>query len=93
MAWNKASLQVFVHGGNSSGWVYPMAASIPREWLSKCQQAVPRPQWEPIIYYVAAVALMYALLVVRSIVSSIMMVSNAQILTDFERGGVVFGSG
>uniref|UniRef100_A0A914XGB6 Transmembrane protein 131 n=1 Tax=Plectus sambesii TaxID=2011161 RepID=A0A914XGB6_9BILA len=62
-SWNEAAMQIYMHM-NGTPWVYPIAASIPREWLSKCHAALPRPHFEQLMYYSCVSALIFCLVCV-----------------------------
>lgn len=57
MSWNEAALQLYMHM-NSTSWMFPIAAAIPKHMLSKCYSALPRPPFEGFMYYSCVSALM-----------------------------------
>uniref|UniRef100_A0AAF5CZB1 Transmembrane protein 131-like conserved domain-containing protein n=1 Tax=Strongyloides stercoralis TaxID=6248 RepID=A0AAF5CZB1_STRER len=63
MSWNEAALQLYMHM-NSTSWMYPIAASIPKHMLSKCYSALPRPPFEGFMYYSCVSALIFCLICV-----------------------------
>jgi hypothetical protein len=56
MSWNEAGLQLYMHM-NGSAWLFPLAASLPRDMLAKCHAALPRPSFENFMYYCCIPAL------------------------------------
>lgn len=57
MTINDASLQLYMHM-NGTPWVFDLSASIPRQMLSMCHAALPRPAFEGVMYYTCILALM-----------------------------------
>lgn len=42
-------------------YFFILAATVPKEWIPKCQSALPRPPWEAMMYYVSVTALVFLL--------------------------------
>lgn len=55
----RRTLTVFTSLGPSAN--YTLQATVPAHMLTKCAAALPRPPWEPILYYVSLCCMMFVL--------------------------------
>uniref|UniRef100_A0A915KZA5 Transmembrane protein 131-like conserved domain-containing protein n=1 Tax=Romanomermis culicivorax TaxID=13658 RepID=A0A915KZA5_ROMCU len=59
LSWYDATLHVYLSGMHLP-MIFYLGATVPREWLSKCQAALPRPYWESLLYYTTVIALAFS---------------------------------
>ncbi|KHJ77332.1 hypothetical protein OESDEN_23048, partial [Oesophagostomum dentatum] len=60
---NEADLQLYMHM-NGSSWMFPLAATVPEDMMSRCHRALPRPPFENLMYYSCVTALIFCLVCV-----------------------------
>ncbi|EPB72905.1 hypothetical protein ANCCEY_08012 [Ancylostoma ceylanicum] len=60
---NEADLQLYMHM-NGSSWMFPLAATVPVDMMSRCHRALPRPPFENLMYYSCVTALIFCLVCV-----------------------------